>query len=119
MVIFNWIYLIISLVISLFYGLFAVIIFFGKDNYQALPLTKKIREAIFNFSGAAVGFTMFYYLIRKGMFSVSEGQYNLMNLTDVLLSILAIIGIFGLLPWTMHTIASKIDKILNQSGKSK
>ena len=76
---FNWGYLIISLVISLFCGLFAVIIFFDKNHYRALPLTKKIREAIFNFSGAAVGFTLFYYLIRKAMFSVlkKRGQSEL------------------------------------------
>jgi len=119
MVTFDWVYLVTSLVISLFYGLFAVLIFFGRHHYQALPLVKKIREALFNFSGAAIGFTVFYYLIRKALFSVSEKQYNLINLTDVLLLIVAIIGIFGLLPWTMHTIAGKIDEILSRSTKSK
>lgn len=117
MVIFNWVYPIISLVISLFYGLFAVIIFFGKDHYQKLPLSNKIREAIFNFSGTVVGFALFYYLIRKAIFSILEKQYNLINLTDVLLLIIAIIGIFGLLPWTMHTIAGKIAEILGPKRK--
>ena len=117
MVAFNRVYLIISLAISSFYGLFAVIIFFGKNHYQTLPLAKKIREALFNFSGAAMGFTVFYYLIRKAVFSVSEKQYNLMNLTDVLLLIVAIIGIFGLLPWTMHTVAGKIAEILSPRRK--
>lgn len=110
---FDILYLSVSFIISFFHGWFAVIIFFGRKHYDNLPLTNKFREGIFNFLGSAVGFLIFYYLIREGLFSISKGQYTLFNGIDIILLIISIIGISGYLPWVTYTISSRINEILN------
>lgn len=114
---FNSIYLSIVIIISVFYGILGEYIFLRGEHYKKLAWYKKIRKFFIHTSGSAIGFSVLYFLIRKALFCMTTEQYTLMSLTDVLLLTIAIIGIFGLLPWTVHTIATKIDEILSSKRK--
>ena len=76
-------------------------------------------EKIFNFLGTAVGFLVLYYLIRKGSYSILEKQYTLITISDVILLIIALLGISGYLPWVAYKIADRVAEILGRKTKEK
>ena len=100
--------------VSLFYGLFAVKIFLGEETYKGLSNTKRAREIIFNFLGAAVGFLILYFLIRKAIYCVNAHEYKDENIIDILLLIIALIGISGYLPYTIFSLSNGIHKMLEK-----
>gem|GEM_PF-65444 len=112
----NYVYLIVAVFVSLLYALFAVDIFAEPGTFKTLTSAKRIREITFHLAGSAVGFALLYYLIRKAQFSIYVKNYNLINITDVLLLLIAFIGISGYLPYVAGVLSNKLASLL---GKSK
>ena len=114
---FNFIYLLVAGLTSLFYGVFAVKKFWGETRYKELKENKKIElvwQLIFNFLGAAVGFLVLYFLIRKAMFCISTGEYDYESIIDVLLLIIALLGISACLPAVTYKLTEGIGQIIDK-----
>lgn len=114
---FDLIYLIVSVVISIFYGIFAEKIFLREKQYRELALCKKIRKFIIHFFGTAIGFSILYFLIKKAMFCLSTNQYN-ESMVDVLLLIIALLGVSGFIPDVAYKIKEGADNIVGKIIKS-
>ncbi len=112
----NYVYLIVAVFVSLLYALFAVDIFTEPGTFKGLSTSKKIREITFHLAGSAIGFALLYYLIRKAQFSIYVKNYNLINITDVLLLLVSFIGISGYLPYVAGVLSNKLAGLL---GKTK
>lgn len=111
----NYIYLILAVFVSLLYGLYAVDIFSEEGAFRKLSAERKVREIALHFIGTAMGFAVLYYLVRKAQFSVMVKNYNLINMTDVLLLVVALIGVSGYIPQAMGVISNKIAALLNKA----
>ena len=110
----NYVYLAIAVFVSLLYGLYAVDIFSEEGAFKKLSGSRKVREITLHFTGTAIGFAILYYLVRKAHFSVLVKNYNLLNVTDVLLLLLALIGVAGYLPHAMGIVSNKISSLLSK-----
>jgi len=102
---FNPIYFLIAVGVSIFYGIYGEKIFLREKQYKDLTGCKKIRKFIIHFSGSAAGFLVLYYLMQKAMFCMYIGKFD-MNLTDILLLVIALMGISGFFP----EVADKLRK---------
>jgi len=85
-------YIVIALCISLFYGRYAGEIW--VINWKDYKPIQRVHQRLFNFLGAIYGFVILYYLLYK----LSLNDFKIMNLVDLVLLIIAILGTMGLLP---------------------
>ncbi|MCX5701699.1 MAG: hypothetical protein NTW64_01810 [Candidatus Omnitrophica bacterium] len=99
-------YCVIALCISLFYGSFAVRIWIV--NPKALKFTQRIYQFIFNFLSGLFGFSILYYLIYKIIVILRTDDFKSMNLGDLVLLIIAIIGTTGQLPSAIVTFTKNV-----------
>ena len=120
MSLFTIIYIAVALGVSLFYGFFGVIIFSGKKYYNSLTKMQKVRKFIIFFVPTILGFSLLYYLINKVLYCMTTEpkQYNLISVTDVLLLIIALMGIAGYLPNVIYRITRGINKIVEKIASS-
>lgn len=114
---FDLIYLIVSMVVGIFYGIFGEKIFLRERQYKELALCKKIRKFIIHFFGVAIGFLILYFLIKKSIFCLSTNQYS-ENMIDVLLLMIALLGVFGFIPDVAYKIKEGVDSLVGRIIKS-
>jgi len=108
---YSWIYLLVAVAISIFYGIFGEKIFLREKQYNELALCKKVRKFIIHFSGSAIGFLVLYFLIQKAMFCISAGKYE-ENIADILLLIIALQGIMGYFPDISYRIKESVENLI-------
>ena len=110
---FHDMYWLVAFVVSIFYSVFGEKMALRAEPYKGLDLSKKIRKHFIHFLGSLVGFGLMYFLIRKAMFSIDEGQYT-ENIADVLLLIIALLGMLGYLPDVSYSIKKKTADLLEK-----
>ncbi len=114
---FDLIFCIITLSVSVFYACIAVRFYWPADKKPML--TEKIRKALAHLSGALVGFAILYYLIRKARFCIINNQYTIVSFADIVLLFIAAMGVAGYLATAIWKISDKLEHILlNQKNKS-
>lgn len=115
---FNIAYLMITILVSLFAAFVMPIWGMGGiGSYVKLPWYEKVRKFIEQLLSSIIGFIVFYYLIEKGIYAVGLKEYNLFNLTDVLLLIISMLGIAGFLSLAVFKIAVNIEQFLKSIFK--
>ena len=112
MQIFNICYIIIALLISLFYGSFAVRIWL--INPEKYKFTQRVYQFIFNLLGGLYGFALLYYLLYKVNLSFQTNDFKTMNFGDIVILIMAIMGTMGQLPGAISNLARNIHSAIGR-----
>jgi hypothetical protein len=84
------------------------------NNYKDEALLNKIRKFIEQFLSSVAGYALLYYLIRKSVYAVANEEYTLLNMTDILLLVISLIGISGFLSFAVYMVSGKISEILKK-----
>ena len=112
---FSCIYLVVASLVALFHAFVMPILGVGgMEQYNPLPWYDKIRKFIEQFSSSVIGFGLFYFLIEKSIYVVSAKQYALINIADVLLLVIALLGISGFLSFAVYSTATNITAIFRK-----
>ena len=99
--IFSFIFWLIALAFSVFYGLKACDIFPREEEIKNLAL--KVHLAWFNFIGSVVGWAVLWILTRRYWAYIIGGSAAVdPNLWDLLAGFIAFVGITGYLPGTVN-----------------
>lgn len=101
------IFVVVALVFSIFYGCKAVSIFVDATDQRIIE-KKKLRSWRFhqfwlNFVGSLTGWAAAYYLVFMRLLPLSEFSFKL---EDTIPIVIALLGISGLLPYTLSKMSS-------------
>ena len=89
-------------IFALFYGLCAIWIFSGgKGRWKDLNPAQKVYQAFFNGAGGAVGWGAAYILCRR----FSAAGLLSIGIADIGILLIALVGITGLLPYTLANLS--------------
>lgn len=105
--VFNFIYLSIAVIMSLFYGFFAGRIFI--INWNEFKFLQRVYQFIFNLFGGVFGFMALYYEINKMYIELNKSDFTKMNIGDPFILVIAMLGTMGLLPRAMAGLAEKLN----------
>jgi len=109
---FDIVYLIISAAIVIFQALVIPPIF---CNYGSEKFISKIRKFIEQSLSSAVGYALLYYLIKKSIYVISKEQYTLLNITDIFLLAISLMGISGFLSFATYHTSIKIHEYFSKN----
>ena len=123
----SWPIIVTGIVASLFYGIYAINIFFPKDKVDGTKnehLSWKIHQFWLNFLGSALGWTILYYLLKRVDYLEKLGRndyYYDISFLDIFSVFIAFVGITGFLPMTIvgliNSISTLAQKIIETIGK--
>ena len=101
------IYVVVSLAFSIFYGCRSVSIFINEQDPLVIEKKKlwswRFHQFWLNFVGSITGWFAAYYLVFMRILPLSSFSFKL---EDTVLIIIALLGISGLLPYTLSKITS-------------
>jgi hypothetical protein len=103
-------YLVVSFSASLFYSLKAYDIFTDVKDIKDLKWTQKLHQFWFNFLGSSVGWATAFFLVVKIFFITNP----LFLWTDIILGIIAFIGITGHLPRSIVGIVVSLGDLVSK-----
>lgn len=109
MKLFNVAYFLISAFIIIFQSFTVPRVF---CDYSKESLSNKVRKFIEQFLSSLAGFFLLYYLILKSVYAITCERYDLFGITDILLLVIALIGVSGFLSLAIYKTAGEIGKIL-------
>ncbi len=113
-----------AIIWSIGYGLFAIRIFFKKDQVDATKSAHpswKIHQFWLNFLGSIVGWIITYFLLSRIEYLWESDYSYTISFADVFSFLLAFIGITGFLPMTVvglvNAVSSLAEKIIELISK--